>query len=137
MTENEKVFQLNKIKKSNLDVFIRYYTITELSESDETDFEDDGQTVRSGSEMPLCQSPDRLSLDSSQINNYHGIAGLACQPETIPEIDQDDSNTPVPERKRADRRGTDSSLDSIQDYSRCEGRLNIDPPIVRVESLFA
>ena len=54
---NEGMFQLNKILESPIDKFIQYYSIDELSESDEEelpseeepkDFEDDGMTVMAG-----------------------------------------------------------------------------------------
>ena len=47
---NEGMFQLNKILESPIDKFIKYYSIDELSESDDdgNDFEDDGVTVMPG-----------------------------------------------------------------------------------------
>ena len=53
---NEGMFQLTKILESPIDKFIKYYSIDELSESDEEivsektvkDFEDDGMTVMPG-----------------------------------------------------------------------------------------
>ena len=49
---NEKMFRLNEIRQSPIDKFIKYYSIDELSESDDNvtdkddnDFEDDGVTV--------------------------------------------------------------------------------------------
>ena len=52
---NEGMFQLNKILESPIDKFIQYYSIDELSESDEEieseeskDFEEDGMTVMPG-----------------------------------------------------------------------------------------
>lgn len=45
MAENEKNFSLHKILMSNIENFIRYYEVKELSESQETDFDDDGDSI--------------------------------------------------------------------------------------------
>ena len=45
MAENEKNFSLQKILKSNIENFIRYYEVKELSESQETDFDEDGDSI--------------------------------------------------------------------------------------------
>ena len=44
---NESVFQMRKILDSHIEKFIQYYSVAELSESDEEqhDFEDDGKSV--------------------------------------------------------------------------------------------
>ena len=44
---NESVFQMRKILDSYIEKFIQYYSVAELSESDEEqhDFEDDGKSV--------------------------------------------------------------------------------------------
>ena len=41
-TANEEMFQLDMLRQSSIDKFIKYYSIDEESESDENDFEDDG-----------------------------------------------------------------------------------------------
>jgi hypothetical protein len=45
MAENEKNFCLQKILMSNIENFIRYYEVKELSESQETDFDEDGDSI--------------------------------------------------------------------------------------------
>lgn len=45
MEENEKNFSLQKILMSNIENFIRYYEVKELSESQETDFDEDGDSI--------------------------------------------------------------------------------------------
>jgi hypothetical protein len=47
MQANESTFCLDKIIKSDIENFIKYYSINELSEDNETDFEDDGLTAKS------------------------------------------------------------------------------------------
>ena len=43
---NERMFRLQELRESPIDKFIKYYSIDELSESDDdNDFEDDGVTV--------------------------------------------------------------------------------------------
>ena len=44
---NESVFQFHKILGSKIEKFIQYYSVAELSESEEeqNDFEDDGKSV--------------------------------------------------------------------------------------------
>ena len=45
MDANESRLHLQEIRESPLVKFIKYYQIEELSESDENDFEEDGQSV--------------------------------------------------------------------------------------------
>lgn len=49
MQVNEQTFCLQKIINSNIESFIKYYSLDELSEYSEVDFEDDGITAKSGS----------------------------------------------------------------------------------------
>ncbi len=58
MQVNERTFCLQKIINSNIEQFIKYYSFDELSEYSETDFEDDGITAKSGSQIPQALSPD-------------------------------------------------------------------------------
>jgi hypothetical protein len=49
MEANESTFCLQSIIESDITTFIKYYSIDELSEYDETDFEEDGMTAKSES----------------------------------------------------------------------------------------
>jgi len=45
MRANEHVFGLQRIKMAQIDKFIKYYGVDELTEYDDTDFDDNGGTV--------------------------------------------------------------------------------------------
>jgi hypothetical protein len=57
MAENEKNFCLQKIIMSNIQNFIRYYEVKELSESQETDFDEDGDSIIDHSSTSSFVSP--------------------------------------------------------------------------------
>lgn len=57
MAENEKNFCLQKIIMSNIENFIRYYEVKELSESQETDFDEDGDSILDHSSTSSFVSP--------------------------------------------------------------------------------
>ena len=57
MAENEKNFSLQKILTSNIENFIRYYEAKELSESQETDFDEDGDSIIEQSSTSSFVSP--------------------------------------------------------------------------------
>jgi hypothetical protein len=65
MFANESTFCLDKIIKSNIESFIRYYSVKELSEDNETDFEDDGLTAKSESiDITTSQECEPQEIDS-------------------------------------------------------------------------
>ena len=47
MKANEEVFGLNRIKSAKIENFIKYYGVDQLTEHDDTDFDDCGDTVKS------------------------------------------------------------------------------------------
>jgi hypothetical protein len=57
MAENEQNFSLQKIIMSNIQNFIRYYEIDELSASQETDFDEEGDSIIERSSTSSFVSP--------------------------------------------------------------------------------
>ena len=57
MKENEKNFSLQKILLSNIENFIQYYEIDELTESQETDFDEEGDSIIEKSSSSSFVSP--------------------------------------------------------------------------------
>ena len=53
---NEETFSLQKIKDSPIEMFIKYYQISELSEESDQDFEEDGQTYRTNQDKSLNET---------------------------------------------------------------------------------
>lgn len=47
MRANESVFGMERILKSDIENFIKYYGVDQLTEHSDTDFDDDGDTVKS------------------------------------------------------------------------------------------
>ena len=68
MYANESTFCLDKIIKSDIERFIRYYSVKELSEDNETDFEDDGLTAKSESiDITSSQESELQEIDSPML----------------------------------------------------------------------
>lgn len=61
MRANEQVFGLQRIKKAQIDKFIKYYGVDEMTEYDDTDFDDNGGTV-------VSQAPLDYYIDSLEEN---------------------------------------------------------------------
>ena len=83
MKANDRVFGLQQIKNTDISSFIKFYGVDELTEHVETDFDDDGDTVKSA----LLQN-----YDSSEEELDRMPFGV---PETIVEIMEDCTPTVV------------------------------------------
>ena len=102
MRANEEVFGLQKIIDSDIQQFIRYYGIDDLTDYDETDFDDDGGTVKSPDHLMKHydsseedDSPHNtvgeLQIDTKQAFHYSNLiqGRNGGVPETIDEQQED------------------------------------------------
>ena len=78
MSANERNFCLQKIIMSSIENFIRYYETKELSESQETDFDEEGDSIQDHSSTSSFVSP--IGANEIMMQNQDRV------PETIPEI---------------------------------------------------